>query len=40
MVMDVLINQMVEFFHNVCVYPITAMHTLNIIQFYLSTTPY
>ena len=31
--MDVLVNQMGESFHNVYVYQITTMYTLDILQF-------
>ena len=37
--MDVIINQEEECFHNLCVYHITKMYTLNILKVSLSIIP-
>ena len=39
MAMDVLINWLGESFHNVYVYQIITLHTLNILPFYPSLIP-
>ena len=38
-VMNVLVNSMRRLFHNICVYQITMLNTLNILQFYLLIVP-